>query len=184
VLFLSLIFCKQEEKLLFFGNVSGCTCLILQTQRPMVKDFKKNPPDESILWNKHDVIMNVKWSLLPKQIVQLSQCQNSSIAYILILCGTHTAFWNSFGTIYIVLFFLKKQSRDRILETYIICKKPDIVLTCRILMYTWSVSSFRYISFRHFVPYSDFPFSIAWLYINVLYYPRSPRGFRLCSVWT
>jgi hypothetical protein len=29
VLFLSLIFCKQEEKLLFFGSVSGCTCLIL-----------------------------------------------------------------------------------------------------------------------------------------------------------
>jgi hypothetical protein len=28
-LFLSLIFCKQEEKLLFFGSVSGCTCLIL-----------------------------------------------------------------------------------------------------------------------------------------------------------
>ena len=26
---LSLIFCKQEEKLLFFGSVSGCTCLIL-----------------------------------------------------------------------------------------------------------------------------------------------------------
>jgi hypothetical protein len=24
-----LIFCKQEEKLLFFGSVSGCTCLIL-----------------------------------------------------------------------------------------------------------------------------------------------------------
>ena len=31
VLFLSLIFCKQEEKLLFFGSVSGCTCLILIT---------------------------------------------------------------------------------------------------------------------------------------------------------
>jgi hypothetical protein len=29
VLFLSLIFCKQKEKLLFFGSVSGCTCLIL-----------------------------------------------------------------------------------------------------------------------------------------------------------
>jgi hypothetical protein len=29
VLFLSLIFCKQEEKLLFFGSISGCTCLIL-----------------------------------------------------------------------------------------------------------------------------------------------------------
>jgi len=29
VLFLSLIFCKQEEKLLFFRSVSGCTCLIL-----------------------------------------------------------------------------------------------------------------------------------------------------------
>jgi hypothetical protein len=29
VLFLSSIFCKQEEKLLFFGSVSGCTCLIL-----------------------------------------------------------------------------------------------------------------------------------------------------------
>jgi hypothetical protein len=26
---LSLIFCKQEEKLLFFGSVSGYTCLIL-----------------------------------------------------------------------------------------------------------------------------------------------------------
>jgi hypothetical protein len=24
-----LIFCKQEEKLLFFGSISGCTCLIL-----------------------------------------------------------------------------------------------------------------------------------------------------------
>jgi hypothetical protein len=24
------IFCKQEEKLLFFGSVSGCTCLILK----------------------------------------------------------------------------------------------------------------------------------------------------------
>ena len=29
VLFLSLIFCKQEYKLLFFGSVSGCTYLIL-----------------------------------------------------------------------------------------------------------------------------------------------------------
>ena len=29
MLFLSLIFCKQEEPLLFFGSVSGCTCLIL-----------------------------------------------------------------------------------------------------------------------------------------------------------
>ena len=29
VLFLSLIFCRQEEKILFFGSVSGCTCLIL-----------------------------------------------------------------------------------------------------------------------------------------------------------
>ena len=29
VLFLSLIFSKQEEKLLFFGSISGCTCLIL-----------------------------------------------------------------------------------------------------------------------------------------------------------
>ena len=29
VIFKSLIFCKQEEKLLFFGSVSGCTCLIL-----------------------------------------------------------------------------------------------------------------------------------------------------------
>jgi hypothetical protein len=29
VLLLSLIFCKQQEKLLFFGSVSGCTCLIL-----------------------------------------------------------------------------------------------------------------------------------------------------------
>ena len=29
VLFLSLIFCKQKEKLLFFGSISGCTCLIL-----------------------------------------------------------------------------------------------------------------------------------------------------------
>jgi hypothetical protein len=26
---LSLIFCKQEEKLLFFGSVSGCACVIL-----------------------------------------------------------------------------------------------------------------------------------------------------------
>jgi hypothetical protein len=24
------IFCKQEDKLLFFGSVSGCTCLILR----------------------------------------------------------------------------------------------------------------------------------------------------------
>jgi len=32
VLFLSLIFCKQEEKLLFFGSVSGCTCLILRKE--------------------------------------------------------------------------------------------------------------------------------------------------------
>jgi hypothetical protein len=32
VLFLSLIFCKQEEKILFFGSVSGCTCLILQVK--------------------------------------------------------------------------------------------------------------------------------------------------------
>jgi hypothetical protein len=31
VLFLSLIFCKQEEKILFFGSVSGCTCLILSS---------------------------------------------------------------------------------------------------------------------------------------------------------
>jgi hypothetical protein len=29
VLFLSLIFCKQEEQLLFFGSVSGCNCLTL-----------------------------------------------------------------------------------------------------------------------------------------------------------
>jgi hypothetical protein len=29
VLFLSLIFCKHEEKLMFFGSVSGYTCLIL-----------------------------------------------------------------------------------------------------------------------------------------------------------
>ena len=29
VLFLSLIFCKQEDKLLFFESVSGCACLIL-----------------------------------------------------------------------------------------------------------------------------------------------------------
>jgi hypothetical protein len=29
VLFLSLIFCKQEETLLFFGSVSGYTCLTL-----------------------------------------------------------------------------------------------------------------------------------------------------------
>ena len=29
VLFLSLIFCKQEEQLLFFASVSDCTCLIL-----------------------------------------------------------------------------------------------------------------------------------------------------------
>jgi hypothetical protein len=29
VLILSLIFCKQEEKLLFFRSISGCTCLIL-----------------------------------------------------------------------------------------------------------------------------------------------------------
>jgi hypothetical protein len=29
VLFLSLIFCTQKEKLLFFRSVSGCTCLIL-----------------------------------------------------------------------------------------------------------------------------------------------------------
>ena len=29
MLFLSLIFCKQKEKLLFCGSVSGCTCLIL-----------------------------------------------------------------------------------------------------------------------------------------------------------
>ena len=27
--FLSSIFCKQEDKLLFFESVSGCTCLIL-----------------------------------------------------------------------------------------------------------------------------------------------------------
>jgi hypothetical protein len=27
---LKLDICKQEEKLLFFGSVSGCTCLILK----------------------------------------------------------------------------------------------------------------------------------------------------------
>jgi hypothetical protein len=32
VLFLSLIFCKREEKLLFFMSVSGYTCLILVQQ--------------------------------------------------------------------------------------------------------------------------------------------------------
>ena len=31
VLFKSSIFCKQEEKILLFGSVSGCTCLILKT---------------------------------------------------------------------------------------------------------------------------------------------------------
>jgi hypothetical protein len=33
VLFISLIFCKQEEKLLFFGGASGCSCLILTREK-------------------------------------------------------------------------------------------------------------------------------------------------------
>jgi hypothetical protein len=42
VLFLSLIFCKQEEKLLFFGSISGCTCLILPSQKGSVNGRNMN----------------------------------------------------------------------------------------------------------------------------------------------
>jgi hypothetical protein len=42
VLFLSLIFCKQEEQLLFFRSVSGCTCLILS--------ISNNPFDTPHIW--------------------------------------------------------------------------------------------------------------------------------------
>ena len=40
------IFCKQEEKLLFFGSVSGCTCLILRDKKKSKiykKMYKYNP---------------------------------------------------------------------------------------------------------------------------------------------
>ena len=43
MLFLSLIFCKQEEKLLFFGSVSGCTCLILRCKLYTVKSAQVIP---------------------------------------------------------------------------------------------------------------------------------------------
>jgi hypothetical protein len=42
VLFLSLIFCKQEEKILFFGSVSGCTCLILCREKKWGEGYNKS----------------------------------------------------------------------------------------------------------------------------------------------
>ena len=42
VLFLSLIFCKQEDKLLFSGTVSGCTRLILSMCHAVIGIFLVN----------------------------------------------------------------------------------------------------------------------------------------------
>jgi hypothetical protein len=56
VLFLSLIFCKQEEKLLFFGSISGCTCLILIPLNPVgcvVVAAVPNPPKPTIQVNNN-----------------------------------------------------------------------------------------------------------------------------------
>ena len=40
--FLSSIFCKQEDKLLFFGSVSGCTRLILSMCHAVIGIFLVN----------------------------------------------------------------------------------------------------------------------------------------------
>jgi hypothetical protein len=49
MLFLSLIFCKQEEKLLFFESISGCTCLIL---------FQKEKGEGGVIINHRYAILS------------------------------------------------------------------------------------------------------------------------------